>query len=480
MNTIKTIFIQVFNFIKFIITWVLLILKFIFNPIYQLIERSKHKFAIYSCLFLFLIGWGLIVWFQHEIKMFYFDLKIKVQERNLSLVKEEMEEKNKEIENIKQVLVNKISDNILTKKQYCITETKLNYLNVFKKNNVYVSSEDLKALDIKIETEECSIEMIKNKEIEQAKQSILALFNTVSTTTGDNTIINESVISKEVDNKLSVEIKNEEELDQKYNYLKLDDGVDSEEYVAKSQNKIKAVFCSFGHGLSMKDGKSPDSWYVVKKSDYENQDHWKKIGELIDKYGFDYMKDSYHKADMLTERQLVELINSTACPLLKQKLEPKGIKVYIIGDGMNPNTLWGKIDEINKISEENGYDAKNSVAFELHSNSVSNPDKSGIEVFYSSKKMKNNGLQGRDFALTLLESVSKEHIKHKGEANSVYVVKPDTSSKHAYLGFTTLTKPNSLVLEYGFKKNFYDVSQMVEHHKEIAEAISNGVVNFVD
>ena len=451
------------------------LLLIIFTPIVRNINSSKYKYLIYCILFILFVGWGLFIRYFHNIKMKVLEMRIHLQERMLNDVNDEVSNKEKEIDSIKQTLVNRVSENILLKKNKCIIETKLNYLKTFKDNDVYVSTDDLKALDIKIETEECAIDTLKEKELKIVKESIISLFGGT-----DNNKVSESVISQEVDKKLSVEIKNEEELDQKYQYLKLDDGVDTEEYVRKSQSKIKAVFCSFGHGLSMSDGKSPDSWYVVKKSDYDNQEHWKKIGELVDKYGLDYMKDSYHKADMLTERQLVELINSTACPLLKEKLEPKGIKVYIIGDGMHPNTLGGKIDEINKISQENGYDAKNSVAFELHSNSVANPDKSGIEVFYSSKKMKNNGLQGRDFALTLLESVAKEHIKHKGEANSVYVVKPDTSSKHAYLGFTTLTKPNSLVLEYGFKKNFYDVAQMVEHHKEIAEAISNGVIEFVD
>lgn len=497
-------------FIKIVYKLIKTILVFFFQPIFNLIEKSKYKYYIYGGLVVF---FGLVTSFfifQHQIKMQVLNVKVAIQEHTLKKTTNQFKIANAEYDSMQQALINNIANKIILKKEKCNQETLLNYMKLFKENNVYPKEEDIKLLTLKIDGNECNIQNIKKEEIKNAKDSILALIGNieVESKVKEETIIGEdnanadiaekqnlkdikepksqinttSVLEQAIDKVLvgmkKYEDYSKEEIDEKYGILDKEIGDENEKYISKSQTPIKAIFCSYGHGISTKDSKTLDNWYVINKSDYSDED-WNTLKTLVNTHAYEYIKDQFNKSNLITERNFIEMINSVACQKLEQEAKNRGIAFYEIGSPKKPLDLTQKIELINMISKEQGYDAKNTLSYELHSNSVANPEKSGIEVFYSGRKMKNNGLQSRDFAITMLNNLKSIHSKYKNGANSEYVVKPDHHSKHPYLWFVSINKTNSILIEYGFKKNLQDVAQMLEHKEEIGNAIAQWVIDFL-
>lgn len=138
-----------------------------------------------------------------------------------------------------------------------------------------------------------------------------------------------------------------------------------------ASGKIKAVFCSYGHGMG--------------------QNGWTDNGARA--------------ADGTTERDLIVPVVGKACDIIEKELSSRGVKIYRIGE--KPMTLVDKIAQVNKISEENGYDATNSIMFELHWNKVTDSSKSGTMVFFSQLKTAADGLQGEALASKTLVSLKK-------------------------------------------------------------------------
>lgn len=397
-----------------------------------------------------------------------------IQDWDVSKLNNKLTSTKNTMQEIQQQLLLTARKQIVDEKHYCESSQYAFYLKEFQKNDVYPSKLDLEILKLKIATETCSLDNAKTKVSTELKDYFDKLFHAVQDGT---TTEFERAIDEEIKDLKTIETQQTEELEDKYTILDKISGDSNEKYEPKSLTPIKAVFCSYGHGISMQWTGIVDNGYVAKKSDYTIEE-WNKLGEIIKQKGFGYMVANWEQG-MITERSLVEFLNSVACEKIRQTVEPKGIKFYSVGDANNPLSLGDKIDLINKISQENGYDATNSIAYELHSNAVNNPAKSGLEVFYSGKKMKNNGLQSRDLALTVLNSISKTHDELNGAYASTYVVKPDHHSRHAYLGFTTLTKSNAVLIEYGFKKNFTDLSIMLSEQEKVGKSIADGLINFL-
>ena len=427
----------------------------------------------YALSFILVLIVSLLLIFKHNLQMKYLDYKIMYQDYQAQGLEKELSSTKDSMNAIQKKLIETAKQQIVDEKNYCESSQYAFYLKEFQKNDVYPSQLDLDILKLKISTEYCSLETVKQKVTKDLKTSFDAIFNEVDAKGSQF----EQALDKEISTLKEQEKVQTEVLEDKYAILDKASGVSDEKYEPKSKTQIKAIFCSYGHGFSSRISGAVDNGYVGNKNEY-SPEVWAKLGELMNTYGLDYMKNNYNQG-MITEREMVEFLNTVACGKIKQEAEKRNIKFYSIGDPQNPMSLADKIELINKISLENGYDGTNSIAYELHSNSVANPDKSGLEVFYSSKKMKNNGMQSRDLALTVLNAISQTHDKLNGDYNSSYVVKPDHHSKHAYLGFTTLTKPNAVLIEYGFKKNFTDLSLMISHREEIGQSIAQGILNFL-
>lgn len=434
-------------------------------------KNKNVKWYLVSFLVVLVISFLLI--FKHSLQMKILNFKIMYQNFETKGLKNEVNNNKALMENIQKQLIKATKQQIFNEKDFCESSQYAFYLKEFQKNDVYPTTLDLEILKLKIATEECSLENIKSKITNDLKKSFEIIFSEIDIKGSQF----EQALDREIINLKKQEENQAQELEDKYSILDKISGDENEKYEHKSKTPIKAIFCSYGHGLSSSITGAIDNWYIWNKNEYTSEE-WEKLWELINEYGFDYMKENY-KQGLITERELIEFINSIACENIKQEAEKRNIKFYSIGEPQNPISLREKIELINKISLENGYDGKNSIAYELHSNSVSNPKKSWLEIFYSSKKMKNNGMQARDLALTILDVISKTHDKLNWDFNSSYVVKPDHHSKHAYLGFTTLTKPNAILVEYGFKKNFTDLSIMISHREEVGKSIAQGIINFL-
>lgn len=475
----KQIIKQVLNYVELFFQIIYKIFSYIHNIIPQ---KFRNKLYI-GIIFLFVLFISFFI-FKRQINLLKFDIIIKYQEFISS-----QKSNSKQKEDIKLAKkINEITENIkhtiVANKDYCIEKNYLEKIKELRKKEVLINRYLKEKILLDIEFNICNIENITQETIQNTISKISSSF--------DKNVILESIKDdikklKKEENEKKDKIMNKDddysisETDY-YDFLNRTAGWENEKYENKLRNKqdLKAVFCSYGHWLTNSKKISKDTLdpgYVINKSDYTEEER-KKIWEYVDKYAYDYIKDSYHNYNKITERQLIEMINTSSCNLLKMKLEKRWIKVYEIGKD-KLMSLSEKINLINDISKQNWYNQTNSIVYELHSNSVGNSNKSGLEVFYSHFEQHNNNMQGRDLAITVLNSIKTLH-KNKSKVQSEYVVKPDWKSKHAYLGITSATKPLWMLIEYWFKKNLNDITIMLEHHKEIGESIANGIIDFIE
>lgn len=475
----KQIIKQVLNYVELFFQ----IIYKIFSYIHNIIPKKFRNKLYIGIIFLFVLFISFFI-FKRQINLLKFDIIIKYQEFISS-----QKSNSKQKEDIKLAKkINEITENIkhtiVANKDYCIEKNYLEKIKELRKKEVLINRYLKEKILLDIEFNTCNIENITQETIQNTISKISSSF--------DKNVILESIKDdikklKKEENEKKEKIMNKDddysisETDY-YDFLNRTAGWEDEKYENKLRNKkgLKAVFCSYWHWLTNSKKISKDTLdpgYVINKSDYTEEER-KKIWEYVDKYAYDYIKDSYHNYNKITERQLIEMINPSSCNLLKTKLEKRWIKVYEIGKD-KLMSLSEKINLINDISKQNWYNQTNSIVYELHSNSVGNSNKSGLEVFYSHFEQHNNNMQGRDLAITVLNSIIKLH-KNKSKVQSEYVVKPDWKSKHAYLGITSATKPLWMLIEYWFKKNINDITIMLEHHKEIGESIANGIIDFIE
>lgn len=454
----------------------------LFNKIHSILPQKSRKYVYWITLFIFIVFCSFLT-FKKQLNLFMMDVIIKYNEYEQNQNQKIFNNEEKILQNEIKEFTQQISKKVLAKKELCVQTEYTTILKDLRQKEVLLTNELAEKIKNNITFNVCSFESIREKEV---KYLLNLLSNQLQTKI-------EVELNKELD-KIQEEEKTKKEtmlvLDDNYTideneyyaFLQKQPWGEDEEYINKFKNKenLKAIFCSYWHGLTNNkniDKNTLDPWYVINRSDYSTWD-WETLTQYVDTYAYDYIKDSFHKSNSLSERQLVEMMNPSSCEYLRKHLEPKGIDVYEIGK--NPlMSLGDKILLINKISKEKWYDQTNAIVYELHSNSVQNPDKSGLEVFYSHYEQHNNWYQGRDLALTVLNSIEKTHKKYS-TANSVYVVKPDGKSKHAYLGITSVTKPLGMLIEYWFKKNLNDVTIILEHHKEIGESIAKGIIDFIE
>lgn len=168
----------------------------------------------------------------------------------------------------------------------------------------------------------------------------------------------------------------------------------------------------------------------------------------------------------ITERSLIELNMGKVCPELKTFADSKGIAFYEIGK--ERMVLKDKIDLINKISKENGYNETNSLLVELHFNKVEDTARSGTEIFYSQLETSEKGLQGEEFAARMLYEIKQ--LKPNG---NFYAVKSDLQTRFKQLGILSNTKPLAVLVEYGFLSNATDLANAKAGNDDIAISIVN-------
>lgn len=475
----KNILIKIFNYVSLFFQTIYIIFSYIHNIIPKKF-RNKLYFGI---IFLFILFISFFI-FKRQINLLKFDIIIKYQQyisnKKWNIKEKEDRKLSKKINEITE----NIKHTIVANKEYCIEQNYLTKIIELRKKEVLVNKYLKEKILLDIEFNICNIEYITEQTIQNTISQISLSF--------DKKVILESIKDdikklKKEENEKKEKIMNKDDDysindTNYYEFLEREAGWEDEKYENKHRNKndIKAVFCSYWHWVTNSKNLPKDTLdpgYVINKSDYSEVER-KKLWEYVNKYAYDYIKDSFNNYDKLTERQLIEMINPSSCQKLKEKLEPKGIKVYEIGKE-KLISLSEKIKFINDTSKENWYNQHNSIVYELHSNSVWRSEKSGLEVFYSHFEQHNNNMQGRDLAITVLNSIINIH-KNNSKVNSEYVVKPDWKSKHAYLGITSATKPLWILIEYWFKKNLNDITIMLKYHKEIGESIAQWIINFIE
>lgn len=112
--------------------------------------------------------------------------------------------------------------------------------------------------------------------------------------------------------------------------------------------------------------------------------------------------------------------------------------------------------------------------FELHWNKVPEASRSGMMVFFSQLKMAEDGLQGEALAARVLKTLKKNN----GVGN-YYTVMNDKYSRFGGLGIVSRTKPNSVLIEYGFLSNAKDLEFSKKNPGRIAKDIADAFIGFV-
>jgi len=146
-----------------------------------------------------------------------------------------------------------------------------------------------------------------------------------------------------------------------------------------------------------------------------------------------------------TERDQVKKIFSKTYNLLSNQDALIGISIHAIGY-KSRMTLVEKINEVNKICNDNGLDYTNSL---LISNHINAGGGNGIESWYYGGSQ-----NSKDFAQVIINKVAEETgIEFHGAS-----VKSDLDNRWGRLGIIRDTKPLAILGEWGFLDNANDLA----------------------
>lgn len=190
---------------------------------------------------------------------------------------------------------------------------------------------------------------------------------------------------------------------------------------------MKTLFIVAGHGLSSKTKKDPGAT------------------------GPNYLTD----VGTVTERS----INLDVAEQLADRSERLGIKVYSIGVNQEM-TLIDKINEVNRICREKGYDYTNSMLISIHCDYRLAP--TGVANYYYG---------GSDESEQMGMRLMKAMVNKLGVP--IRWNKPDTASRFGKLGIVRDTTPLATLIELGSLGK--DLDYLVEDNTELV----NGMMDFI-
>lgn len=434
--------------------------------------KASRKFGVrYVVLFYFTLSVAISAYiFKQDIANGIFLAKIYAQEREIQAMEKEIVKENAEYEKQLRIVKDKLYS--IVEKQYnqCVEKEVVSYKKYKLSINEIPDENEIMLATLEAKNNPKCVKVDVNNKVYQDifnspfKELLEKEIGVIETKREQEVIKN---LAKEEEIKL---VANQKALDN--NEVKRFDLLDEYKNNVTS-NEIKAIFCSFGHGKSMKNPEWNDNGAIM----YGINGRPEVLKAMEENLPNDLYEDLKAK-DYITERDLLMHINHIACDKIKKEAEAKGVKVYIIGK--ERNSLKGKIEEINKISEENGYTRDNSIAYELHLNSLpKKPEVNGVEVWYTNKKKGTPIVDGEKYAQRMLWELSQIYSDKELEGRHMFA-KNDEISRYGYLGFISSTIPNSLIVEYGFISNEKDVIYNLKNNKKIADSLVNGVMNFAN
>ncbi len=171
-----------------------------------------------------------------------------------------------------------------------------------------------------------------------------------------------------------------------------------------------------------------------------------------------------------TERKEVKEIAEETIELLKSQKALKGISIYSVG--LNESlSLTEKINKVNFISKQAGYDYKNSILISIHANSTGSGNATGVEGWHYG-----NCRDSKELATEITVAMKK----HTGL--SYRFVKSEFLNRYGQLGIIHRTKPLACLIECGFIDNIHDSRILKDPNKDdnFAKGIVEGIAKFLD
>lgn len=446
------------SFLKLIVILRIIIHKLILK-IHKLILKTNHPIKIYSFLSLFIIYLIFASTINFQIYKTYniikFEWKLSQAKANLQASKTEKEEQITALKTIiSSSLTTQIEKVITSEKKLCIDREMLAYKQDIRSHSfIYPSNEELISYETELSNGICSIKNLQDntyilllRQIFGENTKLIKLYKNNTETKETSSIISDSEFVKKVEEiKKKLEKKEiEKKIDNKTSTTFIN--INEKGAPKQSPTKIKAIFCSYWHGLGTENG------WIDNGATSRYQD-----------------KSEYNG---ITERDLIMQVMSGVCKWIQEKVKDKGIIVYEIGK--KRMQLKDKIKIINEISKKKWYDEHTAIGVELHYNTASSKERSWVEVIYSQLETTELGFFGPDLANNMLYQIRKTH-----NFGNLYRIKSDASSRYKSLGILSETKPTMILVEYGFLTNSKDVEFAKNHIKEEQESIINGIVSYI-
>lgn len=454
--------------VKFLIPIIQSIFEFTISTlrsIHEFIVETKHPIKIYSLLLLSITYLSFASAINYQVYKGYntmkFDYKLKQAYADVdstSTIKENETKSLKDI--ISTSLTTQIEQVITSEKNLCINKEMLEYKKDIREHSfIYPSDEELATYEAAVSNGVCSVKNLQDNTyillLKQLFGENSKLIDSYKNSTGSGVTSSWTIVtsSGQLDADFNKKI---DEIKKKLQDQEVKDGVekkistilqgaDDAGIEKKSTTKIKAIFCSYGHGVG------PQGW--------------------IDEGATSRYQD---KPDFngITERTLIMDVMSGACKQMQDKVKDKGVIVYEIGK--ERTSLIDKIKIINAISKDKGYDEHTAIGVELHYNIASTKDRSGVEIMYSQLETPELGFFGPDLANNMLYHIKKTH-----NFGNLYRIKSDASSRYKSLGILSETKPTMILVEYGFLTNSKDTEFARTHIKDEQKALVDGIVSYI-
>lgn len=427
---------------------------YILGLIHSSIMKSKHPRKIYTVLTILLvylfnfnaINFSIYKTVNNQIYSWKIEaLASEVQESNNN--------NNNNNESLKNMIQNDLKTNIerviLSEKDKCIKEHTYDWIQEINEHSVvlhYPSDEELEEKKNEFNANHCSVDKLPDPYFTLLDQVFGAESELVKNYKKESTSNTSSEIVSPIQNDIN-EIKSRiQEQESASNPVK-DTGLKTVNMITehtKSKNEIKAIFCLAGHGKGRTGAYDPGAIAA-------NQEVTEWNGKL-------------------SEREMIMKIMPTVCKRLEKELAGK-VKVYSIGMDTE-RTLQNRINLVNQISKENGYNVNNSIGIELHFNKVGDVRRSGAEVMYSRHKV------------GLSEPLAK-HILH--DIKSIYhenqnfmKLTNDKDSRFGNIGIVSDTVTNMILIEYGFMSSSADMKWANANIDKMQDTLVNSIKNYLN
>lgn len=421
--------------------------------LHSFIKTTWHTKKIYSwfiLLFLYVLNIASInSWIYKTYNWVIFDLNIRVTEAHVEWMKEDAENEKLELNSIlDNSLLVQIEKTLQSKKDLCIESWILDLKKDIRSHSfILPSDETINYYRAELSKNECSVNNLGVDVYKIILEKIFWKDSPLLTTYLNNT---DWIINKEVER---IKAKIVEEEIKQFEEVKETQPIEPQSLLnswvqTKSNTDIKAIFCIYWHGTG-------PNWPIDNWAQTKNQ----RIAEN----------------NGITEWDLNHRFLVDACNKIRKEVEPKWIKVFEIWkDRMK---LTEKRDLVNDIAKKYNLNETNSIWISLHMNSVSDSNRSWVEVYYSQLETAEKGFQGQDLANNVLYQIKKNWHNFWNKYNT----SSDKYTRYKSLGILSETKPLIVLVEYWFLSNIKDVEYLLDKNnkEKIVNSLSDWILTYL-